>query len=129
MNKSSARTKYFVNVQLGLIDVGYHGYIIAVIQNVTNSPIKLKKGKAVAQLLILPSQIPDFDSNWPISTYTRGGFGSTSQNFETIDKKVASNNYFLRSSKPYAGVFGGVLLPWGKGLKQMLSNNVQQHMG
>jgi len=28
MNKSSARTKYGVSVQLGLINVGYHGYVM-----------------------------------------------------------------------------------------------------
>ena len=44
-------------------------------------------------MLILPSQIPEFDSNWPISTSTRGGLSSTGQNFEPIDKKV-STNYF-----------------------------------
>ena len=32
INKSSARLKYEVNVQLGLIDIGYHNYVAAVIQ-------------------------------------------------------------------------------------------------
>ena len=53
INKSSARLKYEVNVQLGLIDIGYHNYIATVIQNMTEREIILKKGTAVAQLLLI----------------------------------------------------------------------------
>ncbi len=47
INKSSARLKYEVNVQLGLIDIGYHNYVAAVIQNMTeksSSPDPFKPG-------------------------------------------------------------------------------------
>jgi dUTPase len=84
MNKSSARTKYNVQVQLGLIDVDYHDYIIAVIQNMTNNPLTLPQGIAVTQLLIIPNQIPKFELTWPKTTSLRKGFGSTGQNFETL---------------------------------------------
>jgi dUTPase len=82
MNKSSARTKFYVQVQIGLIDVNYHDYIIIVIQNMTNQPLMLPKGIAVAQLLIIPNLIPKFEMKWPATTSTRGGFGSTGHNFE-----------------------------------------------
>ena len=84
MNKSSARTKFHVQVQLGLIDVDYHNYIIIVIQNMTNQPLTLPKGIAVAQLLIVPNPIPQFENNWPHTDSTRGAFGSTDQKFETV---------------------------------------------
>jgi dUTPase len=84
MNKSSARTKFHLQVQLGLIDVDYHDYIIAVIQNMTNHSLILPKGVAVAQLLIIPNPIPHFESKWPLTVSTRGGFGSTGQNFNPI---------------------------------------------
>jgi dUTPase len=58
INKSSARLKYEVNVQLGLIDIGYHNYVAAVIQNMTEKEIILKKGTAVAQLLLIKAKIP-----------------------------------------------------------------------
>jgi dUTPase len=86
LNKSSARTKFCVNVQLGLIDVNYHDYIILVVQNMTNEPLILPKGIALAQLLIIPNQIPQFELNWPLTNSSRQGFGSTGQNFETLSK-------------------------------------------
>jgi deoxycytidine triphosphate deaminase len=57
MNKSSARTVFNINVQLGLIDVGYHDYVIAVLQNMSEEPNILYAGTAVAQLLLLPAKI------------------------------------------------------------------------
>ncbi|MEI7489024.1 MAG: reverse transcriptase domain-containing protein, partial [Chryseobacterium sp.] len=41
MNKSSARPKYNVHVQLGLIDIGYHDYVATIIQNMSDQPITL----------------------------------------------------------------------------------------
>jgi dUTPase len=82
MNKSSARTKYNVNVQLGLIEVGFNNYVQAVIQNTTNQEIILKKGTAVAQLLLIPATIPTFTYNEFTENSERGSFGSTGQNFE-----------------------------------------------
>jgi dUTPase len=98
MNKSSARTKYKVNIQLGLIDIGYHDFVIAVIQNMTDEPIMLDKGTAVAQLLLLPSKIPSFAHHWPISNSTRGGFGSTGQNFETLQTDLKTNHMTVLNS-------------------------------
>ncbi|MFN9983098.1 MAG: dCTP deaminase domain-containing protein, partial [bacterium] len=57
LNKSSARLKYEVNIKLGLIDIGYHNYVAAVIQNMTDREIILRKGTAVAQLLLIKAKI------------------------------------------------------------------------
>ena len=84
INKSSARTNFKVQVQLGLIDVDYHDYIIIVVQNMTNQPIILPKGIAISQLLVIPNKIPQFKMVWPSATSIRGGFGSTGQDFETV---------------------------------------------
>jgi len=89
MNKSSARTKYNISVQLGLIYVGYHDYVKAVLQNMDNKPTTLYAGTAVAQLLLLPAHIPYFQDEWPESKSTRESFGSTGQNF----KMKNSTNY------------------------------------
>ncbi len=75
-------------MQLGLVDIGYHNYVAAVIQNMTEKEIILKKGTAVAQLLLIKAKIPQFINEWPETHSTRGGFGSTGQNFE----KTTTNN-------------------------------------
>lgn len=82
MNKSSARMKYNISVTLGLIDIGYTNFLQTVIQNMSNEKVVLPAGTAVAQLLLLPSQIPSFENTWPQPTSDRGGFGSTGQDFE-----------------------------------------------
>ena len=88
MNKSSARTKYDINVQLGLIDVGYHDYVIAVLQNMRDKPNILYSCTAVAQLLLLPAKIPEFRDEWPHTDSERGSFGSTGQDFA---QKISTN--------------------------------------
>ena len=79
-------------MQLGLIDIGYHNYVAAVIQNMTEKEIILKKGTAVAQLLLIKAKIPQFINEWPETHSTRGGFGSTGQNFEktTTDREIVA---------------------------------------
>ncbi|MFN9939794.1 MAG: hypothetical protein ACK56I_10010 [bacterium] len=61
-------------VNLGLIDIGYHNYVAAVIQNMTEKEIILKKGTAVAQLLLIKAKIPQFINEWPETQSTRFGF-------------------------------------------------------
>jgi dUTPase len=84
MNKSSARVKYGVHVYLGLIDIGFHNYMQTVLQNVTNHPIVLQAGTAVAQLLVIRSEIPKFELGWDDLESRDGSFGSTGQNFEKV---------------------------------------------
>jgi dUTP pyrophosphatase len=81
MNKSSARVKYGVHVYLGLIDIGFHNYMQTVLQNVTKHPIVLQAGTAVAQLLVIRSEIPKFELGWDDLESRDGSFGSTGQKF------------------------------------------------
>ncbi len=59
----------------------------------TEKEIILKKGTAVAQLLLIKAKIPQFINEWPETQSTRGGFGSTGQNFE----KTTTNNIIQNS--------------------------------
>jgi hypothetical protein len=85
MNKSSARLKYNVNIQLGLINIGYHNYVSAIIQNMTAEGIILRKGTTVAQILPIKCKIPILKHDWPTTYSTRGGFESTGQNFQNTN--------------------------------------------
>jgi hypothetical protein len=40
--------------------------------------------------LLIKAKIPQFINEWPETQSTRGGFGSTGQNFE----KTTTNNFF-----------------------------------
>jgi dUTPase len=84
MNKSSARIKYNIQAQLGLIDVGFADYLQTVIQNMSEETVTIEAGTALVQLLLIKSKIPTFENTWPDNTSTRGSFGSTGQNFKTI---------------------------------------------
>jgi len=85
MNKSSARLKYNIAVTLGLIDIGFTNFLQVVIQNMSNEKMTLPAGTAVAQLLVLPSQVPTLDNSWSVIEQSRGSFGSTGQDFESIE--------------------------------------------
>jgi hypothetical protein len=100
MNKSSARLKYNVQIQLGLIDVGYSDTVQAVIQNMLNKELTLEAGLAVAQLLLLPAPIPEFTSDWIEPLTQRGGFGSTGQEFQKIPSPIESTSSDSKESAP-----------------------------
>jgi len=85
MNKSSARISYYISVTLGLIDIGFTNYLQTVIQNMSDKDVVLTAGMAVAQLLVIPSHIPEIVDSWSEPDSSRGAFGSTGQNFENID--------------------------------------------
>jgi dUTPase len=94
MNKSSARIKYNIQVTLGLIDVSFTDYIKVVIQNMSSETIELQKGTSVAQLLVIPSEIPKFEEKWDTSKETnRGEFGSTGHEFEIKQHKAVQANF------------------------------------
>ena len=63
----------------------------------TEKEIILKKGTAVAQLLLIKANIPQFINEWPETQSIRGGFGSTGQNFEhtTTNNIVQDSVQFL----------------------------------
>jgi dUTPase len=86
MNKSSARVKYNVQVQLGLIDVGFSDYLQIVVQNMSSEIIQINAGIAIAQLLLIKNKIPVFINEWSPIENVRGSFGSTGQSFQLIQK-------------------------------------------
>ena len=62
----------------------------------TEKELILKKGTAVAQLLLIKAKIPQFINEWPETHSTRGGFGSTGQNFEkTITNNIVQDSVQL----------------------------------
>ena len=97
LNKSSARIKYNISVQLGLIDVGYTNYVETVIQNMSPHPTQIPTGTAVAQLLLIKSKVPSFTNSWPHTDKNGGGFGSTGQTFEKILKLNFMSYLFNKS--------------------------------
>jgi dUTPase len=84
LNKSSAITKFNVQVYCGLIDIGYTNELQTVIQNMSNEVCILPAGTALVQLLVIPSPIPTFSLCENITYSERGSFGSTGQNFDPI---------------------------------------------
>jgi dUTPase len=92
MNKSSARVKYNVQVQLGLIDVGFTDYLQIVVQNMSSEIIQINAGIAIAQLLLIKNKIPVFKNLWPHVENVRGSFGSTGQSFQIIQKNHNNNS-------------------------------------
>jgi hypothetical protein len=108
MNKSSARLKYNVQIQLGLIDVGYSDTVQAVIQNMLNKELILEAGLAVAQLLLLPAPIPEFTSDWVEPLTQRGGFGSTGQEFQKVIPSTKPTSENLQESIPTSVSFAAI---------------------
>ena len=93
MNKSSALPKYKVKIILGLIDVNYNGELIAVMENDSDKELILTEGTALCQLLIIPANVPILDNKWTEPVQSRGSFGSTGQEFKTINKKTGNDSH------------------------------------
>jgi dUTP pyrophosphatase len=71
-----------LKVVAGLIDAGYRGEVMVCMFNLTDVPVKLAKGQKIAQLVIVPTHYPDFETcdNLPQTERGTGGFGSTGKN-------------------------------------------------
>jgi dUTP pyrophosphatase len=63
----------------GVIDTGYTGRLFALLHNVSNETIKIKKGTRVCQLILIQAQLFPmlFVSALPSTERGDGGFGST----------------------------------------------------
>jgi dUTP pyrophosphatase len=63
----------------GIIDAGYRGEIQVVIWNLSTTPVQLKRGERVAQLLIIPVATPAVLEVQTLDETQRGakGFGSS----------------------------------------------------
>ena len=73
--RSSMNIKGIIT-QIGTIDSGYRGEIKAAFCNLTNAPIKIKKGDKICQIIIEPVVLAEFVDDLKNDRGT-GGFGST----------------------------------------------------
>jgi len=86
-----------VNVQLGLINVGFNDYVQAVVQNMSQEIITLRQGTAVAQLLLIKAKLPTFVDNQASKDFQPDSFGSTSKEFQNTLK----DSYSLAKGEPF----------------------------
>jgi dUTP pyrophosphatase len=63
----------------GTIDSGYRGEIFLLTNNLTDSPIEIKAGERIAQLVVVPCLVETIElvDELPDSQRGIGGFGST----------------------------------------------------
>ena len=73
--RSSYNVKGVIS-QIGTIDSGYRGEIKAVLINLTNTNIEIKKGEKICQIVIEPVILADFVEELT-NDRGEGGFGST----------------------------------------------------
>lgn len=73
--RSSYNVKGVIS-QIGTIDSGYRGEIKAVLINLTNKDIEIKKGEKICQIVIEPVILADFVEELD-NNRGDGGFGST----------------------------------------------------
>ena len=78
MDKSSTG-KSGIKTLGGVFDAGYRGEYNANIINLSENVFKITKGQKIAQLVILPVQLPEIEIVDDLSDSSRGegGFGST----------------------------------------------------
>lgn len=62
---------------VGVIDSGYRGNIKVILKNLGEDPYKIERGDRIAQLVILPVVLCDFEDIWNDTERGAGGFGST----------------------------------------------------
>ena len=65
--------------KVGVIDCDYRGEVMVALHNHTNVPQTIAKGERIAQLVITPYVVADFEETDELSETVRGegGFGST----------------------------------------------------
>lgn len=78
MDKSSTG-KAKIKTLGGVFDAGYRGEYNVNIINLGNEPFSILKGQKIAQLVILPVELPELEEVEELSDSSRGGgaFGST----------------------------------------------------
>ena len=77
--KSGVSTRSNLRVIFGTVDSGYKGEIGIMVDNIGNEAIEIPRGKAIAQLVLMPVPMMMFEERNELSTSERGenGFGST----------------------------------------------------
>ncbi len=79
--KSGIAINYGLTENAGVIDSDYRGNLKVALTNVSSSPVKIAKGEAVAQLLVIPCWMGEVAEVPVLSDTTRGekGFGEASK--------------------------------------------------
>ena len=80
---SISKTPLRMANSIGIIDAGYRGEIIAVVDNIKNEPYTIKEGERLFQL-VAPSMLSikaNLVTTLTESTRGKGGFGSTDNIF------------------------------------------------
>lgn len=62
---------------VGVIDADYRGTIKVLLKNIGEDPYKITRGDRIAQLVITPVLLVDFEDIWNDTERGTGGFGST----------------------------------------------------
>ena len=62
---------------VGVIDADYRGNIKVILKNIGEDPYKIEQGDRIAQLVVVPVVLAEFDDIWNDTTRGTGGFGST----------------------------------------------------
>lgn len=62
---------------VGVIDADYRGNIKVILKNLGEDPYKIEQGDRIAQLVVMPVVLCDFEDIWNDTTRGTGGFGST----------------------------------------------------
>jgi len=62
---------------VGVIDADYRGNIKVILKNLGEDPYKIERGDRIAQLVVVPVALCDFEDIWNDTERGTGGFGST----------------------------------------------------
>lgn len=62
---------------VGVIDSDYRGEIKVILKNISEDPYKIERGDRIAQLVIVPIVLCEFEDIWNDTERGTGGFGST----------------------------------------------------
>ena len=62
---------------VGVIDADYRGNIKVILKNIGEDPYKIEQGDRIAQLVVVPVALCDFEDIWNDTERGTGGFGST----------------------------------------------------
>ena len=62
---------------VGVIDADYRGNIKVILKNTGEDPYKIEPGDRIAQLVVMPVLLVDFEDIWNDTERGTGGFGST----------------------------------------------------
>ena len=62
---------------VGVIDADYRGNIKVILKNLGEDPYEIKRGDRIAQLVLVPVLLVEFEDIWNDTQRGTGGFGST----------------------------------------------------